>query len=173
MKRLRYIILGLLVAMSSQAALTRVTGVTMDHSSGEPLPFVQIMFDGSTIGTTSDLDGNFTISNERGLISLSFRSVGYKTKVVTVKPNKSQEIFVVMEPEVYALTDVVVKPDKTRERYRRKGNPAVELIKNVIANKDKNRVESQESYMMETYEKLSMAIEPFDYDLDKNRFWRL
>ena len=172
MKRLRYIILGLLVAMSSQAALTRVTGVTMDHSSGEPLPFVQIMFDGSTIGTTSDLDGNFTISNERGLISLSFRSVGYKTKVVTVKPNKSQEIFVVMEPEVYALTDVVVKPDKTRERYRRKGNPAVELIKNVIANKDKNRVESQESYMMETYEKLSMAIEPFDYDLDKNRFWR-
>ena len=144
----------------------------MDHSSGEPLPFVQIMFDGSTIGTTSDLDGNFTISNERGLISLSFRSVGYKTKVVTVKPNKSQEIFVVMEPEVYALTDVVVKPDKTRERYRRKGNPAVELIKNVIANKDKNRVESQESYMMETYEKLSMAIEPFDYDLDKNRFWR-
>ena len=158
--------------MSSQAALTRVTGVTMDHSSGEPLPFVQIMFDGSTIGTTSDLDGNFTISNERGLISLSFRSVGYKTKVVTVKPNKSQEIFVVMEPEVYALTDVVVKPDKTRERYRRKGNPAVELIKNVIANKDKNRVESQESYMMETYEKLSMAIEPFDYDLDKNRFWR-
>lgn len=172
MKRLRYIILCLLVAMSSQAALTRVTGVTMDHSSGEPLPFVQIMFDGSTIGTTSDLDGNFTISNERGLISLSFRSVGYKTKVVTVKPNKSQEIFVVMEPEVYALTDVVVKPDKTRERYRRKGNPAVELIKNVIANKDKNRVESQESYMMETYEKLSMAIEPFDYDLDKNRFWR-
>ena len=162
----------LLVAVLSQAAVTRVTGVTMDHSTGEPLPFVQIMFDGSSIGTTSDLDGNFVISNERGLVSLSFRSVGYKTKIMTVKPGKSQELFVVLEPEVYALSDVVVKPDKTRERYRRKGNPAVELIKNVIANKDKNRVESQESYKMETYEKLSMAIEPFDYDLNKNRFWR-
>ena len=108
----------------------------MDHSTGEPLPFVQIMFDGSTIGTTSDIDGNFAISNERGLISLSFRSVGYKTKVMTVKPGKHTELFVVLEAEVYALEDVVVKPDKTRERYRRKGNPAVELIKNVIANKD-------------------------------------
>lgn len=171
-RRIAYIILCLLVAVISQAAVTRVTGVTMDHSTGEPLPFVQIMFDGSTIGTTSDLDGNFVISNERGLVSLSFRSVGYKTKIMTVKPGKSQELFVVLEPEVYALSDVVVKPDKTRERYRRKGNPAVELIKNVIANKDKNRVESQESYKMETYEKLSMAIEPFDYDLNKNRFWR-
>ena len=171
-KRVGYTIVCLLVAVLSQAAVTRVTGVTMDHSTGEPLPFVQIMFDGSAIGTTSDLDGNFVISNERGLVSLSFRSVGYKTKIMTVKPGKSQELFVVLEPEVYALSDVVVKPDKTRERYRRKGNPAVELIKNVIANKDKNRVESQESYKMETYEKLSMAIEPFDYDLNKNRFWR-
>ena len=164
--------MGLLVAVASQAAVTRVTGVTMDHSTGEPLPFVQIMFDGSTIGTTSDIDGNFSISNDRGLISLSFRSVGYKTRVMTVKPGKHTELFVVLEAEVYALEDVVVKPDKTRERYRRKGNPAVDLIKNVIANKDKNRVESQESYMMETYEKLTMAIEPFDYDLNKNRFWR-
>ena len=171
-KRLRYIVLGLLVAVASQAAVTRVTGVTMDHSTGEPLPFVQIMFDGSTIGTTSDIDGNFSISNDRGLISLSFRSVGYKTRVMTVKPGKHTELFVVLEAEVYAVEDVVVKPDKTRERYRRKGNPAVDLIKNVIANKDKNRVESQESYMMETYEKLTMAIEPFDYDLNKNRFWR-
>ncbi len=153
-------------------SVTRVTGSTIDHASGEPLPFVQIMFEGSTIGTTSDLDGNFELSNTRGLISVCFRSVGYKTKIMTVKPGRSTELFVVMEPETYALADVVVKPEKTRERYRRKGNPAVELIKNVIANKNKNRVESQESYMVETYEKLAMAIEPFDYDLDKNRFWK-
>ena len=164
--------LSLLAASSWAQSVTRVTGVTMDHNTGEPLPFVQIMFESSTIGTTSDLDGNFEISNTRGLITLSFRSVGYKTKVMTVKPGKSTELFVVMEPEVYALEDVVVKPEKSRERYRRKGNPAVELIKNVIANKDKNRVESQESYMVITYEKLAMAMEPFDYDLDKNRFWR-
>ena len=104
----------LLVAVLSQAAVTRVTGVTMDHSTGEPLPFVQIMFDGSAIGTTSDMDGNFVISNERGLVSLSFRSVGYKTKIMTVKPGKSQELFVVLEPEVYALSDVVVNPDTPR-----------------------------------------------------------
>ena len=168
-----HIVLGLLLAVSGWAqSVTRVTGVTMDHNTGEPLPFVQIMFEGSTIGTTSNIDGLFDLSNTRGLISVSFRSVGYKTKIMTVKPGKTTELFVVLEPEVYALEDVVVKPEKTRERYRRKGNPAVELIKNVIANKDKNRVEAQESYRMDTYEKLAMAIEPFDYDLDKNRFWK-
>ena len=70
------------------------------------------------------------------------------------------------------LEDVVVTPKRSRERYRRKGNPAVDLIKNVIANKDRNRVGHGDTYKVESYEKLVMALEPFDYNLDKNAFWR-
>ena len=151
---------------------TKVTGSVVDVNTGETLPFVQILFDGTSIGTTSDLDGLFTIENDLNKTTLSFRMVGYKTKTLTVKAGKTNELFVPMEPEVYALQDVVVKPQKKREHYRRKGNPAVELIKNVIANKDKNRVGRSASYKVESYEKLVMALEPFDYNLDKNNFRR-
>lgn len=154
------------------ADVTRVTGSVIDANSNETLPFVQILFDGSTIGTTTDMDGNFSIENDKGYVTLKFQMVGYKTKILSVKPNKSTELFVLLEPDVYVLEDVVVKPKKQREHYRRKGNPAVELIKNVIANKDKNRVGQTISYKAETYEKMVLALEPFDYNLDKNNFWR-
>lgn len=154
------------------ADVTRVSGSVVDANTGETLPFVQIVFAGSTTGGTSDMDGNFRVENERGLTTLEFRMVGYKTKTVSVRANKETELFVAMQPEVYALEDVVVKPKRRREHYRRKGNPAVELIQNVIANKDKNRFGSGATYRKESYEKLVMAVEPFDYNLDKNKFWR-
>ena len=163
----------LLTTMSVRAAqTTKVTGSVVDVNTGETLPFVQILFTGSSIGTTSDLDGLFSLENDKGLITLTFQMVGYKTKILTVKPGQATELFVPLEPEVYALQDVVVKPTRKREHYRRKGNPAVDLIKNVIANKDKNRAGRSESYKVESYEKLVMALEPFDYNLDKNNFWR-
>lgn len=158
--------------MVNAAGTTKVTGSVVDVNTGETLPFVQILFTGSSIGTTTDLDGLFSLENNQNLITLTFQMVGYKTKVLTVKPGQSTELFVPMEPEVYALEDVVVKPKRQREHYRRKGNPAVELIKNVIANKDKNRAGRSESYKVESYEKLVMALEPFDYNLNKNAFWR-
>lgn len=166
------VLVGLCGSLAAWASVTRVTGSVVDVNTGETMPFVQIVFAGTSIGTTSDLDGNFVLENDKDLITLYFQMVGYKKKVITVKPGEATEVFVPMEPEVYALQDVVVKPKRQREHYRRKGNPAVELIKNVIANKDKNRVGRSVSYKADTYEKLVMAIEPFDYNLNKNAFWR-
>lgn len=151
---------------------TSAHGQVIDVNNGETLPFVQIVFDGTTIGTTSDIDGNFHIENTRALTKLTFRMMGYKPKTVTLKLNRDNEILVVMEPDVVALQDVVVKPQKKRERYTRKGNPAVELIQNVIRMKDKNRIGHGDTYKVESYEKLVMAVEPFDFNLDKNSFWQ-
>ena len=157
---------------NSTASTTRVSGSVVDANTGETLPFVQILFVGTTIGTTTDLDGLFNIENTQRKATLTFKMVGYKTRTLTVKPDQATELFVSLEPEVYVLQDVVVKPKKKREHYRRKGNPAVELIKNVIANKDRNRTTRNESYKVESYEKLVMALEPFDFDLDKNNLRR-
>ncbi|MBR6017667.1 MAG: carboxypeptidase-like regulatory domain-containing protein [Paludibacteraceae bacterium] len=172
----RYILLLLMVLTAcvgmSAASVTRVTGKVVEAGTGEAMPFTQIYFEGSQIGTTSDIDGKFEIQNERNLITICFRMLGYKTKVMTVKPGKTTNLFVVLEPEAMELEDVVVTPKRSRERYRRKGNPAVDLIKNVIANKDRNRVGHGDTYRVQSYEKLVMALEPFDYNLDKNAFWR-
>lgn len=174
-KSVRYICMlwMLLISMSLAAAgVTRVTGKVVEAGTGEVLPFTQIYFEGTQIGTTSDMNGKFEIQNERDLITICFRMLGYKTKVMTVKPGRTTNLFVVLEPSTMELEDVIVTPKKSREKYRRKGNPAVDLIKNVIANKDRNRVGHGDTYKVQSYEKLVMALEPFDYNLDKNAFWR-
>jgi hypothetical protein len=64
---------------------------------------------------------------------------------------------------------VVIKPN--RERYSRRNNPAVDLIRQVIEHKDENRIEAQDEYEAEIYEKLTLSLDNFNPDFDKNKFW--
>jgi hypothetical protein len=110
--------------------------------------------------------------NNDGFTTLEFRMVGYKTQQVHLRKGHLKKQTIELEPDVYKLADVVIKPTRKRERYRRRGNPAVDLIKNVIARKGVNRVGGMETYSVESYEKLAFSLEPFDFNLDKNRFWK-
>ena len=146
-KRLRYILFFLCFAgMVSAQEVTSISGVVVDGDTGETLPFVQIYFLKSTtnkgmvaseVGTTSDIDGNFSISNTSGYNTLNFQMMGYKTEMLTLKKGQSRKnVKVKLTPDVYGLQDIVVTPKNRKRDYKRKGNPAVELIKNVIAHKD-------------------------------------
>ena len=92
MKREKLYILILLLLMPFMAIgqegtpRTSISGTVVDADTGETLPFVQIYFLKSTtnkgmvpseIGTTSDIDGNFTISNTSGYTTLHFQMLGY------------------------------------------------------------------------------------------------
>lgn len=151
---------------------TGAEGVIIDAETGETLPFVQLYFMGTGIGTTSDMDGQFAVKNNQGLITLTIQMIGYKTEILTLTANKIQRDMVIkLQPDIYGLQDVVVTPKSAKkERYKRKGNPAVELIKNVIAHKDSNRIEHAGNYQVDTYEKLIMALDKFDVDFEKNAF---
>ena len=124
--------------MSVWAQQTSVEGIVVDADTGEKLPFVQIYFIkpssqgslASQYGTTSDLDGNFTISNPSGYTTINFQMVGYKTEMYTVKSGvQKKNVKIKMKPDVYGLQDIVVTPKHQKQKYKRKGNPAVELIK--------------------------------------------
>lgn len=168
------ILLLLLLTLTAYSQSTKVSGVVYDSQSGEPISFAQIFFQGSTIGTTSDIDGNFTLSNTQGYRVVEFRMMGYKTTTITLRAGQEKKnVKVKMDPDTYLLEDVVIKPEKSnKEKYRRKGNPAVDLIKNVIAHKHDNRVVSEDAYHYQKYEKLTLSLDPFDFDLNKNKFWR-
>ena len=70
--------------LSAQVAMAQkaVTGVVSDND-GIPLPGATIIVQGTTIGVTTDFDGNFSINVSEGQ-SLEFSFVGYDTAVVTV-----------------------------------------------------------------------------------------
>ena len=51
--------------------ITSVSGVVRDSITGETLPYVSMLFEGSSIGGISDLDGNFNLQNNQGLTTLT------------------------------------------------------------------------------------------------------
>lgn len=77
----------------------------MDKTDKSPLPGVSIIIKGTTIGTISDIDGNFTLSVNQGN-TLVFSFIGYnKSETVISSSNRLQ---IVLEPENVDLDEVVV-----------------------------------------------------------------
>ena len=84
MKKIIYCnIITLFVPLFLFAQNLSVTGVIKDNETKEPLPGATVVVVGTTQGTISDFDGNYTISALSGA-SLSFSSLGYQTPVVIV-----------------------------------------------------------------------------------------
>ena len=172
---IRYIILIALLHvvegtfLSHAQSFTSASGIVKDSITGEPLPFVSVYFDGSTIGAMTDDNGTFTLQNNQGYTKLAAASLGYDTKFIDLKPGKKNDnLELLLKPTAFEISEVVVKPK--REKYTRKDNPAVELIKKVIAHKNDNRIEAKPEYQTEVYEKLSLSLDNFNPNLDKNKF---
>lgn len=171
-KIVRYIFLLLLLSFvgtsySYSQVITSASGMVKDSITGEPLSYVSVIFENSTIGAMTDDNGRFTLQNSTGYTKLAISSLGYDTKIINLKPGKNNDALVVLLPPTsIQIQEVVVKPK--RQKYSRKDNPAVELIKKVIERKDENRIESVDMYQVEMYEKLSISLDNFNPNFEKN-----
>lgn len=88
---------------SSSVAKVTTTGQVVD-AKGEPLIGVSILEVGTTNGTISDIDGNFTLSvNEGATLEISY--IGYKTQTLPVRAKLGQ---IVMKEDTEVLDEVVV-----------------------------------------------------------------
>jgi hypothetical protein len=92
-----------------------VKGKIADANNNEPIPFANIIVEGTTIGATTDLDGNFTITGlTPGFINLRVSYVGYETSIssdILVNNNSIPYIEIALEPRASELEEVVVKVD--------------------------------------------------------------
>ncbi len=153
--------LGLLAVLTflylSSMAQTLVRGVVTDVQTKETLPYVSITVPGTTIGAKTDLNGKFVMSLPATVTKITFSYVGYSSVSRTIVPGKEQTVNVQLRGEGSVLKEVVIKSGR-RKKYRNKNNPAVELIEKVIANKEKNRMESYPYAEFEKYEKISFAL---------------
>src|SRR6202012_2258426 len=158
-KRLSSVIYLLLLASLSfaQTAPTVVTGVVTDGRNKQTMPAVSIVFAGTTIGGTTDADGKFNISTTQSVTQIKVSSLGYKDAYYTVKQGITQTINVRLIPASNQLNEVVVKSGK-KPKYRNKDNPAVELIRKVLENKEKNRPENYAYVEYKEYDKMTFSL---------------
>ncbi|MCQ2297231.1 MAG: DUF5686 and carboxypeptidase regulatory-like domain-containing protein [Bacteroidales bacterium] len=152
---------------------TAISGTVIDHSSSEPLAFVQVMVPNSSTGTVTDINGRFDLTVGVGDTVVTFRMVGYQQQSVSLKGRKGRRIKVAMEPTSYTLSTVDITASRTKgDRYRRKDNPAVELAMKVIAHKDSNNLMTQPRFSRQVYEKLNMCLDQFHPDFETHRLWK-
>ena len=138
------------------AQQTIVTGTVTDLNSGAPIPFATVVFKAGR-GTVTDSAGKYKLvgTNQIGSIKISY--VGYKTITKNIQIGKSQVIDVIMEVDPLLSNNVTVSTNK-RAPYKNKNNPAVDLIKRVIANKSLNKPDSYDYIQYDEYDKVELSL---------------
>lgn len=149
---LLFLLLGCCISVSAQ----NIQCVVTDSLTNEPIPYLSVFYEGKGVGSITDNDGNYKVETRKGWNKLTFSAVGYVTKVVNIIPGVTKNLNVRMRPDDIMLDEVVVKPK--REKYSRKNNPAVELMKKVIAHKKNNKLSENDYYQYNKYQKITMSL---------------
>jgi hypothetical protein len=99
-----------------EPGLGRISGVVYDADNREPIPGVTVMMLNGYAGTSSGVDGRFTLKNlSDGIYSLQVSSIGYETlrlDSVIVDGNPSKELSIDLNPKAVPLKSVTVTPGR-------------------------------------------------------------
>jgi len=137
-------------------AQVKVSGVVVDNDS-KPIPFSNIVFKGSTLGTISDENGKFYIQSDVYYKQLEVSFVGYETRIIPLK-KENYDLTITLNEKSDQLGEIVVYTGK----IKKKGNPAIAILKKIWKNKRKNGVYMYDKYQYDKYEKVEFDLNNVD-----------
>lgn len=166
-KYILFIIL-IIAAVTANAQIFSVNGTVLDSVTKQKLAFVNIIInDDGTLGTTTDIDGNFSIKSKKAIEKLTFSYVGYKKKVVTAEALNSKNNKFFLSPVSYKLDEVVFHAGE---------NPAHRIIDSVVKNRRRNNPEMLDYYSYTIYDRMVMTIDTTEVTdsmfVDFGKLWR-
>jgi Family of unknown function (DUF5686)/CarboxypepD_reg-like domain len=129
---------------------TILKGRVTDGSSGEALPYVQIILEGTGEGTVTNFDGVFELHTASNIDSLLATYIGYRPEVVMFKLNEINHLDIALYPDDNMLGVVVVGAGI---------NPALRIVKNAQKNRSKYNIDKLQFYEYESYNKVQLAID--------------
>ena len=141
-KKLLFLLLFLTTL--SSFAQKEIYGMITNQETQEPLAFVNIILKNNpTQGTISDIDGKFSLSLDKEFTQLQLSYIGFETKTIEVTSNDSS-IFISLKPSEEKLEEVLLNT----------GNPAIPIIKKVIAKREENHPENLPEFTHDYYNKV-------------------
>ena len=153
-----FLITTLLLTLIPIGAFSQIRGRVVDAKTRQPLEGANVYYEGKNVGGQTDNDGAFVIPEAQDWHELTISSMGYKTQVVKLKSGQ-KSLTVRLQPDPRMINEVTVEARKTK--YSRKNNPAVELMRKVIASKKFNSLESHDFYFYTKYEKMTFSVNEF------------
>lgn len=132
------------------AAQTSFSGIVKSAKNKEILPFATIITN-TGLGKICDVDGKFSIQSNNTITQLTVSYVGFKTQKIPIAQS-NKYLTILLEPYTESLSEVIVT---TKE------NPALRIIRNAIANKDRNYIKKAlNSYKYTSYNKFLLTANP-------------
>lgn len=141
------LILGFCPDICGQA--TKVKGRVVDSVTGEGIPFAGVYFKNSTVGVSTDMDGNFSLETRDTLTMLSATILGYEEQVVKIGRSQFNEVTFSLRPVVDELAAAVVKPDDSYIRS---------ILRKVDEAKERNNPERHRQYSCDVYTRMELDI---------------
>ena len=143
----------------------QLSGQMTDAETGEGIPFASVMYRGHGVAVASNVEGKYSIARHEGW-TLTFSAVGYVSQTVDIDASTKRVINVKLKADNTQLSDVTVKAKK--QKYSRKDNPAVELMKKVVAHKKLTDLDNRDFYQYNKYQKITLAINEITLDRIQN-----
>jgi len=149
--------LSLAQAIQNAQVATDVSGRVVDAATSQPLANVTVKFTGSNIATSTNKAGEFELNTIGSYKSVIFALVGYQSQTKSIKPGQSTQLNIRLHVGQTQLKEVTIS-SRHGKRYKNKDNPAVELIRKVIAHKNENRPQNADYLQYDQYERLGLSF---------------
>ncbi|MFT5919644.1 MAG: hypothetical protein ACI9FU_001457 [Granulosicoccus sp.] len=138
---------------------TEIHGTVLHSETSEPIPFVNVAFKGSRVGTITDSTGAFYLETGRKFDSLQVSFVGFHSQSFVVESGVTDELDIKLLPASFELGMVTIGPGE---------NLAWPILRKVIANKPINTPDRLDSYEYEAYHKVRFDLNNFTDKMKNN-----
>lgn len=140
-----------------------IKGRVTDVNSGDPVPFANIYFKGTTSGATTDFDGFYRFETSSPGDSLVASYIGYITRIKSFDPRGDLILNFQLEESVTTLKEIVFESGE---------NPAFDILRKVVNAKKSNDKRSLEAYEFESYTKIEVDVDNISEDLRNSNMMR-
>jgi hypothetical protein len=164
---IRLIIALFFLGLCSAFAQTKVSGYVFDELN-EPVPFANVIFQGSTEGTITDENGKFYLESDETWSSLTVSFIGYETLIIPLDKKVNYNLKFILKEEAAKLDAVVIVSGK----QPKKNNPAIDLLRKIWKNKRRNGLKQFNQYQYDKYEKVEFDLNTIDSALIKSKLFK-
>jgi len=137
-----------LFAVAGHSQDSPIQGRVVSWEDQSPLPFVHLRFDSGHSGTTTNIDGKFTLPGHVKQIQFSY--IGFKPLTITLGSSVEEDWTVQLVPDDNLLSTIEVRPGK---------DPAYRIMQTVLEHASENDPENLASYQYTSYHKFWLTAE--------------
>ena len=148
-RKLLLLVFAVIAGLQANAQKTEISGKITEKGTGNPIPYANIVFTGTYVGTMSDINGDFNLVTAKPAATIEISAIGYKKQTFPVKINQKNVYNVALADEVVALQEIKILPGE---------NPANILFRKVVAAKETNSPRNFPSWQSRIYAKTEIDL---------------